>query len=136
MDGIGGGAQEITWQRYNGARRSRFVADGHNFEGYPDFEDRRERVREAEALPPPIPEPEPAPAVTEEKSKTLEITIRDRDAGSGSGGALVRREKRPKEMWTEVTKDLVIKEAIVEAGFGYEETDDYFYIMVSPIFVS
>ncbi|KAL9089021.1 MAG: hypothetical protein Q9159_002739 [Coniocarpon cinnabarinum] len=36
---------------------------------------------------------------------------------------------RPKEMWTEVTKDLVSREAIEYMGYPYEETADFFYIM-------
>jgi len=32
-------------------------------------------------------------------------------------------------MWTEVTKDLVIREAIDSMGYSCEETDDFFYIM-------
>ncbi|KAK2875070.1 hypothetical protein FQN49_001810 [Arthroderma sp. PD_2] len=37
------------------------------------------------------------------------------------------KEKR-EELWTEITKDLVVKEAIEEAGYEYEETADFFYI--------
>lgn len=38
----------------------------------------------------------------------------------------------PKEdkMWTEITKDLVIREALVDAGYDFEETKDFFYVMV------
>lgn len=36
---------------------------------------------------------------------------------------------RKKDMWTEVTKDLVIREAIDQCGYSCEETDDFFYIM-------
>ena len=36
---------------------------------------------------------------------------------------------KPKEMWTEITKDLVTKEAIEYAGFAYEETADFFYVI-------
>ena len=32
MDGAGGGAQEVSWQRYNGSRRSKFMPDAD--EGY------------------------------------------------------------------------------------------------------
>ena len=35
MDGVGGGSQEISWQRYNGVRRSKFMPDGSpSDEGY------------------------------------------------------------------------------------------------------
>ena len=36
----------------------------------------------------------------------------------------------PKDgLWTEITKDLVIKEAIKEMLYEYEETEDFFYVM-------
>lgn len=36
---------------------------------------------------------------------------------------------RKKDMWTEVTKDLVLREAIDQCGYSCEETDDFFYVM-------
>lgn len=110
MDGIGGGRQEISWQRYNGARRSRFIADGNEYDAYPDF-DGRPRQQSLPPPPPPAPEPEPLPPPPKEEkssSTSLEISIRERDRG-GPSTEIVKREKKPKEMWTEVTKDLVIK---------------------------
>lgn len=41
----------------------------------------------------------------------------------------VRNARSKKDMWTEVTKDLVIKEAIDEMGYDYEETEDFFYVI-------
>lgn len=88
MEGIGGGNQEITWQRYNGVRRSKFYADEEVYAS--DF---------------------------------------------GPGGGAEREEKKEtktktkKEMWTEVTKDLVLKEAIEESGYDYEETEFFFYVI-------
>jgi len=32
-------------------------------------------------------------------------------------------------MWTEITKDLCVREAIEACGYPYEETADYFYVM-------
>ncbi|KAF2114090.1 hypothetical protein BDV96DRAFT_647576 [Lophiotrema nucula] len=80
MEGIGGGAQEITWQRYNGIRRSKFLSGDD--EAATDFG---------------IPGPKP--------------------------------KAKDKDMWTEVTKDLVIKEAIDRCGYDYEETEGYYYVM-------
>lgn len=40
------------------------------------------------------------------------------------------------DMWTEVTKDLVIKEAIDRMGYDYEETDRFFYVMEYLKYVS
>ncbi|KAL0258138.1 hypothetical protein SLS55_007310 [Diplodia seriata] len=87
MEGMGGGAQEVTWQRYNGVRRSKFLSD--------DREYATDWGAPAQA-PPPMPAP----------SKT-----------------------RPPDMWTEITKDLVLKEAIDAMGYDYEETDYFFYVM-------
>jgi hypothetical protein len=39
-------------------------------------------------------------------------------------------------MWTEVTKDLVLREAIEQMGYSCEETDDFFYIMEYLKYVS
>jgi len=104
MDGAGGGAQEITWQRYNGVRRSKFMPDGSD-EGYGSEISR--------------PAPAPAPA---------------------AGGEIGRRYggmKDPREgMWTEITKDLVVKDAITEAGYEFEETDDFFYVIAYLKYVS
>ncbi|UKZ47986.1 hypothetical protein TrVGV298_002222 [Trichoderma virens] len=33
------------------------------------------------------------------------------------------------EMWTEITKDLVLREAIEELGYEYEETDQFWYVL-------
>jgi hypothetical protein len=32
-------------------------------------------------------------------------------------------------MWTEITKDLVVKEAIEEIGYEFEETEKFFYVL-------
>ncbi|KZF23009.1 hypothetical protein L228DRAFT_141364 [Xylona heveae TC161] len=81
MDGIGGASQEVTWQRYNGVRRSKFIP---------------------EADEPPVPE-EP----------------RGRPAP----------RPRPEAMWTEITKDLVVREAIERMGYEFEETEYFFYVI-------
>jgi hypothetical protein len=85
MDGIGGGSQEITWQRYNGVRRSKFIAG-------------------------------------------------DREYDSGYGADLGYSAphppaQRPSDMWTEITKDLVIKEALDTMGYPFEETEYFYYVM-------
>ena len=33
MEGVGGAHQEVTWQRYNGVRRSKFIAENDAYEG-------------------------------------------------------------------------------------------------------
>jgi hypothetical protein len=48
----------------------------------------------------------------------------------------VKPRKKDKDMWTEVTKDLVLREAIEQMGYSCEETDDFFYIMEYLKYVS
>ena len=85
MEGIGGGAQEISWQRYNGVRRAKFISGDDEY--VTDF----------------------GPPASKPKSK---------------------------DMWTEITKDLVLKEAIDAAGYDYEETEYFFYVMEYLKYVS
>lgn len=114
MDGAGGGAQEITWQRYNGVRRSKFFPDGAD-EGYTG------EIGRHTPLPAPIPEPRYSPA----------------PAANGEIGKRYGKERSPTDgLWTEVTKDLVVKEAIQEMGYEYEETDDFYYIISYLRYVS
>lgn len=121
MDGIGGGAQEITWGRYNGERRGKFISGDRVYEtpygnGY--------------ASPPPLPAPAPPPPREERRETKEEIKITmDRRTGGSS-------HKKRDKMWTEVTKDLVIKEAIEEMGYEYEESDEHFYVMEYLKYVS
>lgn len=59
---------------------------------------------------------------TSREYEELDISFeRDRSRGA------VKPKK--KDMWTEVTKDLVLREAIDGMGYRCEETDDFFYVM-------
>lgn len=94
------------------------------------------RARSPTPPPPPAP-PSPPPPINE----TLEIEINRRE--SHSRGRRTNFEEldidinlkegtvkqRKKDMWTEITKDLVIREAIDSMGYACEETDDFFYVM-------
>lgn len=114
MDGAGGGAQEITWQRYNGVRRSKFFPDGAD-EGYSG------EVGRHTPLPAPTPEHRYPPS----------------PAQNGEIGKRYGKERNPTDgLWTEVTKDLVVKEAIQEMGYEYEETEDFYYIIAFLRYVS
>jgi hypothetical protein len=150
MDGVGGGSQEITWQRYNGVRRSKFIAE------------RDERPR--------IPERQPEPRVEREHER-IEIRERDEPRQETSGfeieiSSSSRRQEHPREpsrpayereyerieettndrrvglprpppppkqrrgdLWTEITKDLVVEDAIKQLGYDYEETEFFYYII-------
>ncbi|KAK2743371.1 hypothetical protein FQN55_007310 [Onygenales sp. PD_40] len=90
MDGVGGASQEVSWQRYNGVRRSKFLAEGD------EYASDRERV--------------------------------DRNRGRIGRRYIGVKDKRD-GLWTEITKDLVVKEAIERRGYDYEETEYFYYIM-------
>lgn len=95
LDGVGGASQEVTWQRYNGVRRSKFHAEEDVYAG---------GVGEVARHEPPE-------------------DTRDR------GRRFVAQKPKSDIMWTEITKDLVVKEAIEQLGYDYEETDYFFYVM-------
>ena len=88
MDSVGGASEEITWQRYNGVRRSNFIP---------------EREREVELYD----------HSREERPSRRYVAERDRHSG----------------MWTEITKDLVVREALEELGYEFDETEFFFYVM-------
>lgn len=95
LDGVGGASQEVTWQRYNGVRRSKFNVEEDVYAG---------GVGEVARHEPPE-------------------DTRDR------GRRFVAQKPKSDIMWTEITKDLVVKEAIEQMGYDYEETDYFFYVM-------
>ncbi|KAK7983976.1 hypothetical protein PG990_012688 [Apiospora arundinis] len=121
MDGIGGGSAEVTWQRYNGVRRSKFVPERDGTvvssssvnESASDrdrlsvqvYDSHRDKSRERDYV---------------EDVHDTRISIRDRER---------RPRKKEQEMWTEITKDLVVREAIEKCGYEYEETEWFFYVM-------
>ncbi|KAK8061277.1 hypothetical protein PG994_007643 [Apiospora phragmitis] len=121
MDGIGGGSAEVTWQRYNGVRRSKFVperdgtvvssssanepvSDRDRF-SVQVYDSHRDKSRDRDIV---------------EDIHDTRISIRDRER---------RPRKKEQEMWTEITKDLVVREAIEKCGYEYEETEWFFYVM-------
>jgi len=124
MEGVGGGAEEITWQKYNGVRRSKFI---------PERE--RESVRERELEPP----------RRESGTTGLEIEISSRRRQKGAVyerdyerieessdrrvGLPRKLKNRVGDLWTEITKDLVVKEAIEQMGYDYEETEYFYYVI-------
>ncbi|KAH9827512.1 serine/arginine repetitive matrix protein 1-like [Teratosphaeria destructans] len=124
MDGVGGGRQEIYWDRYRGERRGKFSTGDRVYEQ--DY-----GLPEAPPPPPAIEAPPPAPAPPPREERSTEIKISERRITEETS-----RGKTKDKMWTEVTKDLVIKEAIDEMGYEYEETDEFFYIMEYLKYVS
>ena len=126
MEGVGGGKEEITWQRYNGVRRSRFEGEaGEEREGsvvgggkVREVDVVRERGLEVD--------------VVREREREREMVVDTRDRGR----RFVAEKTKEDVMWTEITKDLVIREAIEESGYGFEETEFFFYVMEYLRYVS
>lgn len=119
MDGAGGGAAEVTWSKYSGVRRAQFLPDGT------PASSRRPSERIV------VPEP-PAPRERErERDTKVSVQIfddRERDPPP-------KKEKKS-DMWTEITKDLVTRDAIEELGYDYEETEYFYYILQYLRYVS
>ncbi|KAI9649192.1 hypothetical protein NHQ30_001760 [Ciborinia camelliae] len=161
LDGVGGGSQEITWQRYNGVRRSKFNPEHERKREEPERVEKRIEFREREREGPDrtterieIRERQSAAPSPRESSTTVDIEIsNNRKPRSHAGGPTYEREREyerveessdrqvgfpiprgpPKnrmgDLWTEITKDLVEKEAIEELGYDYEETEFFYYIL-------
>ncbi|RWA13106.1 hypothetical protein EKO27_g1987 [Xylaria grammica] len=123
MDGVGGGGAEVTWQRYNGVRRSKFIPEreespaGAPVAALP--EPPRDSSREQLSV-----------QIYDSKHRDREVEfeeVRDRRISIRDGDRL--SAKKRDSMWTEITKDLVNREAIERLGYEYEETEYFFYIM-------
>lgn len=76
----------------------------------------------------------------ERPGRELDMQItRRRSASAKSRRTEVGRESNRrlnKDMWTEVTKDLVIREAIEEMGYEFEEAENFFYVIEYLRYVS
>ncbi len=112
MDGVGGGRQEITWDRYNGERHGKFVTNDRVYDG-----------GYGNGSPAPI---RPPPRDDYRESTFSETRIESQTS---------RGHNRDRK-WTEISKELVIEEAIKECGYEYEESDRYFYVMQYLRYVS
>lgn len=131
MDGLGGGGADVTWQRYNGVRRARFIPERDS--GAPstavsssaaaaaaDRDGRGDRPRERLSVQIYDGDRE----VDVEKVSDRRASLR-RPAGPPVPASPARRG----DVWTEITRDLVVEEAIQELGYEYEVTDYFYYIM-------
>lgn len=136
MDGAGGGSAEVTWQKYNGVRRSRFIPEREEGRAssstVSDGREGRDRDRDRDR------ERESRLSVQiydsgRDREREVDVEkVTDRRIGCGRGPAHPRRS----EMWTEITKDLVVREALDQMGYEYEETEYFFYIMQYLRYVS
>lgn len=106
MDGIGGARQELTWGRYNGDRQGQFIAGGRVYEGGYGGG---------------------GGARDDFRETRVTETRIEKETSRGSN-----RDRK----WTEISKDLVIEEAIKERGYEYQESEGYFYVMEYLQYVS
>lgn len=142
MDGVGGGSEEVTWQRYNGVRRSKFIPERDRFpERIPERAPERGIERERERI-----------EIRDDRreSSGMEIEISSSSRRREGGGGTYEREyerieestdrrvglprppppkPRDESLWTEITKDLVTRDAIEKMGYDFEETEFFFYII-------
>ena len=132
MDGAGGAGAEVTWQKYSGVRRARFI---------PEREEKSSVVSSTSVSE------LRAPA---ERERRLSVQIID-NGRSASRERNVEFEKvtdrrisirgstpppRRTETWTEITKDLVCREAIQELNYEFEETEFFYYVVEYLAYVS
>lgn len=132
MDGAGGASAEVTWQKYSGVRRAKFI---------PEREEKSSVVSASTSV-----SELRAPA---ERERRLSVQIIDKDRGSRDREVEIEKvtdrrisirgstppPRRP-ETWTEITKDLVCREAIQEMNYEYEETEFFYYIVEYLAYVS
>ncbi|KIH94565.1 hypothetical protein SPBR_05794 [Sporothrix brasiliensis 5110] len=128
MDGVGGASADVTWQRYNGVRRTRFIPE-----------------REGEVIAPPRRKRREAPRERSSRGEHINIQVvdqkrshsRDREIEVETDQRMVllpatHMELVPaarSDMWTEITKDLVSREALDYLGYDYQETEYFYYIL-------
>ncbi|KAI1337107.1 hypothetical protein F5Y15DRAFT_161520 [Xylariaceae sp. FL0016] len=129
MDGVGGGGAEVSWQRYNGVRRAKFLPErdgtlvSSSATNVSEPARERESSRERERLSVQIYDGRGKSRDRETEVEEItdrRITIRDDNKPP---------PKKRNEMWTEITKDLVVREAVERMGYDYEETEFFFYVM-------
>jgi hypothetical protein len=130
MDGAGGASAEVTWQKYSGVRRAKFI---------PEREE-KSSVASASTSASELRAPERG-----ERERRLSVQIVDKDRGGSREREVdevkvtdrriaIRSQTPPPaprrpETWTEITKDLVCREAIQEMGYEFEETEFFYYIV-------
>lgn len=145
MDGVGGGAAELTWQRYNGARRSKFIPERASESALvplsPPTSSSTTVISDRDAYAPPRGDRErdrlSVQIYDKERERDVEVEkVTDRRISLRPTPPPPAPMPKSRDMWTEVTKDLVVREAIDELGYDYEETEQFFYVMQYLKYVS
>lgn len=133
LDGAGGASAEVTWQKYSGVRRSQFIPERDERSVVSSGSDRdhdRDRERDRDARDSRLSIQIYNERGGDDRERVTEKVTDRRISIHGS------QNPRRSEMWTEITKDLVTREAIEELGYDYEETEYFFYIMQYLRYVS
>ncbi|PKS09403.1 hypothetical protein jhhlp_004018 [Lomentospora prolificans] len=105
MDGAGGASAEVSWQKYSGVRRTRFIPEREDdIVQAPVMEERPRKSRDSLSV-----------HIVEEKKK--------------SDRRVARPAQPTMETWTEITMDLVNREAIKRMGYPFEQRPPFFYVM-------
>lgn len=145
MDGAGGGAAEVTWRKYSGGRKAKFIPE-RSSEGA--LVPRSHSPPSSSTTTTIISDRETAPPARERDRLSVQIHDKERERDTEVEKVTDRRitlrpslpppapAPKPRDMWTEVTKDLVVREAIEEIGYDYEETELFFYVMQYLRYVS
>ena len=126
MDGIGGGSTDTQWSKYSGVRRTQFIPERDERPAPQSRPRSRSRSRDAGKSSHSL--------GSWDREREIEVDI-DRTV-SRDRAPPAPPAPPPKEMWTEISKDLVIKEAIQQMGYEYEDTPMYFYVMSYLRYVS
>ncbi|KAK3987421.1 hypothetical protein QBC44DRAFT_119466 [Cladorrhinum sp. PSN332] len=127
MDGAGGGAAEVTWQKYSGVRRAKFIPE-------------RDEKSVVSATSTSYSESRERDIDRERRLSVQIVDKRGRDRDDGDYEKVTDRRisihkssspapPRRNDTWTEITKDLVCREAIQELGYEFEETEYFYYVI-------
>jgi hypothetical protein len=127
MDGAGGAGVDVDWTQYSGVRRTRFVPDrDRDPRDHCDYDDEISIQRSSSS-----------DVGRVERERELHIEkVTDRKILRGGGGPAMPPPPRKPDMWTEITKDLVTRQALDSLNYEYEETDYHFYVMQYLQYVS
>jgi hypothetical protein len=123
MDGAGGAGIDVDWTQYSGVRRTQFVPD-RDRHIHRDHDDEISIQRSSTS---------DISRVEREREVHIE-KVTDRKV-LRPGAAMPPPPRKP-DMWTEITKDLVSRQAIEALNYEYEETDFHFYVMQYLQYVS
>ncbi len=134
MDGVGGGGAEVTWQRYNGVRRTRFIPERDGQVAMP-MPHRKPRVSSHQGRPS---REHINVQITDKKGKhRVDVDASSRLVKYAPPSRELELVPAPlNDMWTEITKDLVSREAMDFLGYEYTETEFFYYILQYLRYVS